>query len=143
MNSNHPPTEPLFEGFAPPNPPAELRGQTLERATVALQEDPLPDLWSRIWRNRPLRLAWAATVLALIGANLATTRVPTPSSAHLAAWFPGSFAGIDEEVVEIVRLPRLQADAGSLAAALRQSAAAEDGRTAAPPARPHHKENAS
>lgn len=58
-------------GPVPPSPPEALRRRVLTRAHSALGERPVPDVWDRLWTNRPLRLAWAAAVAALVLAQLA------------------------------------------------------------------------
>jgi len=118
MNDTQQPSTQLFAGMQPPGPPPGLRPDVLASATAALEEEPPMDRWAQLWHSRPLRLAWAATVLALVGANLAITEAPAPSSARAAGSFLRSLAEADAEVAEIARLPRLQLDARSLAAAL-------------------------
>jgi len=43
-----------------------------------------PDLWARIWSNRALRLAWAATVVALLLANVTLSLRPRAGTSDAA-----------------------------------------------------------
>lgn len=80
----------LFENLRPPAAPAGLRERALARARAAADaaapgplggEDPpvrpgwrsLTDL---LWESRPLRLAWAAALVALVAVNLYLDRAP-------------------------------------------------------------------
>lgn len=58
----------LFEGLEPPPPPSQLRSRVLTAAGKKGTET--PDLWTRIWNQRGLRLAWAATVVLFLTAHL-------------------------------------------------------------------------
>ncbi len=60
--------EKLFEGLEPPPPPPQLRSRVLAAARERKAET--PDLWSRIWKHRGLRLAWAAAVVLLLAGHL-------------------------------------------------------------------------
>ena len=68
-------------------------------ASVARAE--VPDRWSSLLSSRPLRLAWAASVLLLLGAHASV-----PSSAPLPARRAARDAR-DGEVLPLVTLPRL------------------------------------
>lgn len=65
MNEN--PIDHRLAGAAPPEPPERLRATALAAAERAWNER--PDLWTRLWESRPLRVAWAATVLALVASH--------------------------------------------------------------------------
>ncbi len=64
------PDEFPFTGLAPPGPPAEMREKVLAVAREALAREAVPDVWTRIWESRPLRLAWAAAAALLVMANV-------------------------------------------------------------------------
>ena len=115
-------TEPRLEpptplaGLAPPAAPPELREKVLAAARTALLEPPRrPDAWARLWESRAARLAWAASVLLLLGGH---ALVPRPHAGRPAAPPPAALAarGADAEIAAIGRLPRLDLDARPLRA---------------------------
>lgn len=67
MNENS--IDPRLAGVAPPEAPERLRAAALAAAERVW--DARPDLWARLAASRPLRLAWAAAVLALITSHAA------------------------------------------------------------------------
>ena len=70
MNERH--RHPLH-GLRPPGAPPGLRRRTLDAARAvgaAPAQEPERSLTDRAWESRPLRLAWAAGLALLIGANL-------------------------------------------------------------------------
>jgi hypothetical protein len=64
-----PVVERLMEGLAPPQPPPDLRSKVLAAARARMAAEPIPDIWSRVWNHRGLRLAWAATVVLLLAGH--------------------------------------------------------------------------
>lgn len=97
----------LFEGLEMPKPPPHLRARVLAAARDAATET--PDVWSRIWHHRGLRLAWAAAVVLLLAGHLLV--------------LPGNGAGLrpidpnlmvenrpDEFLVEFLRPMRISDD---------------------------------
>jgi hypothetical protein len=82
---NEHPIDPRLAGAAPPEPPERLRAAALAAAEGAWDER--PDLWTRLWESRRLRIAWAAAVLALVashaGISIADRRAA--ARAHTAA----------------------------------------------------------
>lgn len=64
-----PVVERLMEGLAPPQPPPDLRSTVLAAARARMAAEPIPDIWSRAWNHRGLRLAWAATVVLLVAGH--------------------------------------------------------------------------
>ena len=80
MNQKPSGNEPLLPGLRVPEPPDDLRRQVLARAGQALGRDPRHDLWARLWENRRARLAWAASVLALVVGHLVA---PTGATAWM------------------------------------------------------------
>lgn len=104
------PSNPLA-GLAPPAAPPELREKVLAAARAALLEPPRrPDAWARLWESRAARLAWAASVLLLLGGHALVPRPHAGRPAALAA------RGADAEIAAIGRLPRLDLDARPLRA---------------------------
>ena len=106
-------------GLETPLPPESLRGMTLAAAVAALGREPRPDLWSRLWFNRGLRLAWTVIVLVavaghawLFAARGSASRAADPVVAVAPA------VG-DPELEEFVDLPQIDrellADAGLVA----------------------------
>ncbi len=101
-----PPDDPLgrlLAGARPPEPPASLRGRVLARAAAVLAGEEATDPWRRIWESRPLRLAWAASVLLLAGANL----LLPPRRETAVAVTPPSPS--DPDLASAGHLPRLRA----------------------------------
>lgn len=87
-----------------PGPPPELRERVLRAATRALDEAPVPDLWSRLWENRGLRLAWAACLVTLITGHVVISvealRHPAPVRHATNQQLPAG-----EELQSIAALP--------------------------------------
>jgi hypothetical protein len=118
------PADPL-EGLAPPGAPPELRARVLEASRAALLAGPAPrDRWSLLFASRPLRLAWAASVLLLLAGHALLVR-PAPPRTDAAA-----------ELAAIRSLPRIDPDARSLGASPDAP-----GRPAPPPRHDPPKEN--
>jgi len=106
----------LLSGLVPPCPPAGLRARCLEAARRAAVAQPGasapqaaqgPDLWSRLWESRPLRLAWAATVTGLIVANgvLSLPRWTAPVSTESP--FLVAAASREPELAAVIDLPAM------------------------------------
>jgi hypothetical protein len=78
MSHDPPPDEFPFAGLSPPGPPAEMREKVLAVAREALAREAVPDVWTRIWESRSLRLAWAAAAALLLMANvgISVSRLP-------------------------------------------------------------------
>jgi len=110
--------ERLFPGLRVPEPPEDLRGQVLSRARQALERGPRHDLWARIWESRPARLAWGASILALVVCHLV---VPVGDGGP--AGEPSTLARTEsddqEELAVIADLPTISLEAKSIAAASR------------------------
>jgi hypothetical protein len=70
MSHDPPPDEFPFAGLTPPDPPAEMREKVLAVARRALAREAVPDVWTRIWESRPLRIAWAVAAVLLVIANV-------------------------------------------------------------------------
>jgi hypothetical protein len=111
------------DGLRPPDPPSELRRQTLRAASAALENGRRPDLWTRLWTSRVARAAWAATVAGLVLCNLAT-RFPRPDAAA-SPGLPAAAAAVGE-LAPVIELGRLTAELpGWEIAAARRDAAPE------------------
>ena len=100
--------ENLFAGFEPPPPPADLRAPTLAAARDRMARPPVPDVWSRVWRHRGLRVAWAAAVVlllaghVLVNPDLGTVFSPKPPVQAKNQ--------LDAQFVEILRPIQIKAD---------------------------------
>jgi len=121
-------------------PPPELRKKTLDAATEALFTPSTPNLWIRIFESRPLRLAWATTVVGLLLAHALLSIPPRP----FTPFQPGiplhrASRMADEEIQAIADLPRLDLEVRSLAAIVSAEPASSS--TDDPPTR-NHRENA-
>jgi len=101
--------ERLLPGLEPPPPPAGLRARALAAACERLAAEPAPDLWSKIWNNRALRLAWAGAVALLLVGHVLVSRDPgsgfTPNPPVMAE------TQRDEQFIEILRQVQINVDA--------------------------------
>ena len=61
--------ERLMNGFEPPQPPPDLRSKVLAAAHARMAAESTPDIWSRVWHHRGIRLAWAAAVVLLVAGH--------------------------------------------------------------------------
>jgi len=61
--------ERLMNGLEPPQPPPDLRSRALAAARARVAGEPASDVWSMIWNNRGVRLAWAAAVVLLVAGH--------------------------------------------------------------------------
>jgi len=101
--------EPLFSTLQPPDPPAVLRRRVLAAARAALNDGRAPDVWDRLWTSRPVRLAWAASVLGLAIGHLAISgRVPQPPAETAVP--VASIAVNHGELADLAELGRLTAE---------------------------------
>jgi hypothetical protein len=71
-----------------------------------MSQAPPRDLWMRIWENRPIRLAWAASIGALIFGHLVIGEAVSAGPAQPAIPLAVA-AGTDAELAEIVDLQRV------------------------------------
>jgi len=91
----------FFNGLEPPAPPPGLREAALRAGRAAFAEAPRADVWTRLVRSPAARLAWAASVAALLGAHAYFPSHPRPEA-------PSGLAPATEgEVGVIARLPRI------------------------------------
>ena len=95
----------LIEGLEPPRAPTGLRPRVLAAARDHM-ETTSRDPWSRIWRHRGIRLAWAATVVLLLaGHAIVAPRKGAVSSRVKPAL--AAEARVDEQLVDILRPVRI------------------------------------
>jgi len=88
-----------LHGFEPPPAPPGLRDAALRAARERFAEAPAPDLWTRLYRSRSARLAWATSVLLLAAAHLTLPRLRGGQPPSVTA------PRLDPEVGTIARLP--------------------------------------
>jgi hypothetical protein len=126
-----------LEGLAPPGAPPELKARVLAASRAALRTEPArPDRWSLLWANRPLRLAWAASILLLLAGHVVLVRPNHPQIEAAARPPSRSASEADAELAAIGRLPRLDPDARSL-----RTGPVEPHRPSSPPEPRKPKEN--
>ena len=110
------PADPLA-GLAPPGAPPELKARVLAASLKALLSAPArPDRWSLLWTSRPLRLAWAASLLLLLAGHAVLVRPSRPRAETAALPLSHTVSEADAELAAIGRLPRLDPDARPLGA---------------------------
>ena len=97
-----------LHGFGPPAPPPGLREEALGAARASFTRAPATDPWTRLYRSRPARLAWAASVVLLAALHLALPRQPQAGSPSTA-----SVPRPDPEMGAIAKLPRISEQAAS------------------------------
>lgn len=129
----------LTKGLEPPLPPAWLRDLAIAGATPALARPVPPDPWRRIWESRPARLAWAATVLALVAGNLLLPAPRPMTSAARAGLMRATDALAIAEVRDVAALPRIEV----LPMLFEQSLAPSELRTGARPSESPREESRS
>ena len=98
----------LIEGLEPARPPLTLRSRVLEAARERLETES-PNVWSRIWYHRGIRLAWAATVVLLLAGNALLTQ---STGAIVRQIDPALVAEnrVDEQFADILRPVRISAN---------------------------------
>jgi len=108
MTEPHDPVTRLLATLEEPEPPRQLRERSLAQAQAVWARPPAADRWSRLWHSRSLQLAWAATVVVLVAANVAL-RVGPQTRPRTVASAPASRdqAGF-KELQAIVELPRVR-----------------------------------
>ncbi|MEX1308982.1 MAG: hypothetical protein AB1Z65_01045 [Candidatus Sulfomarinibacteraceae bacterium] len=95
--------------LAPPQAPPGLRQRVIAAARAAAEGDDEPDRWARIWESRPVRLAWAASIGALIFGHLVIGGPVGRRSAQPAIPLAAAVE-TDHELAEIVGLERMTVD---------------------------------
>jgi hypothetical protein len=124
-----------------PSPPTELRDRTLRAALGAAERGRTPDRWAQIWHSRPLRYAWAATVVCLLLAHglISAPRRSSPSEPQAFAIHQVS-EFTEDEIRGLATFLRLDLEPRSLSDGLRVAAASG---IATQPKAPNTKENIS
>jgi len=98
----------LIEGLEPPRVPTGLRARVLAAARDHM-ETKSPDQWSRIWRHRGIRLAWAATVVLLLAGHA----IIAPRKGAVSSRVNPALAAetrVDEQFADILRPVRISAN---------------------------------
>jgi hypothetical protein len=116
MSKQDPTIRSLLGELETPAPPPALRRLALQAAAEALSREPVPDLWTRLWESRGLRLVWAACVIVLIAGHVLISLPPvTPAEVIPVPVTSPLVAAADPELFdEIGELPRLQLTAQPL-----------------------------
>ena len=98
----------LIEGLEPPRVPTGLRARVLAAARDHM-DTKSRDPWSRIWRHRGIRLAWAATVVLLLAGHAI---IAPRKGAVFTRVNPASVAEtrVDEQFADILRPVRISAN---------------------------------
>jgi len=95
----------LLARLEPPTPPPTLRDRVLHRAGAALDQRVTSDRWTRAYASRPLRIAWGATVICLLLANVF---LPRGIRQHDHKWFLMEAAWRTPELRQVLNIPRLR-----------------------------------
>jgi len=103
----------LLRRIDPRGAPPDLRVRALAAARAGRQNAESVDLWTRVWTNRPLRLAWAASLAALLIAHVAlslrSVPGPEPRPVFGGAYLIASTVP-DDELRAFVELPSIATD---------------------------------
>lgn len=109
---SHASDDPL-RNVEPRGAPAGLRARALVAARTARMATTLADPWTRIWTSRPLRIAWAASLAAVLLAHVAVSLrgAPHPAATDGAggAFLIASTVS-DDELRALVDLPSISTD---------------------------------
>jgi hypothetical protein len=92
-------------GFDTPHPSPELRDGALAAAREALARQPSPDLWSRLWFSRPLRIAWGLSVVACIVGHVAMSMAPGENAPEEPSMIASNAPAGQTDLEEIINLP--------------------------------------
>lgn len=60
----------LMQGLEPPSPPTDLRSNVLAAVRARVAGEPATDVWSMIWNNRRVRLAWGGAAALLLAGHV-------------------------------------------------------------------------
>jgi len=96
----------LIRGLELPQPPPDLRSKALAAARARVSAESIPDLWSRVWNHRGLRLTWAAAVVLLVAGHA----IVAPGTGNTFRPIdPAAIAehSVDEYLVEMLRPTRI------------------------------------
>lgn len=97
----------LFEGFARPLPPTDLRERTLRLAGTALMGPARRDVWGRVWESVLLRLVWTGAVAVLLASHVVISTAEYPNARRSGKAAMLSVADDGDELFEIVDLARI------------------------------------
>lgn len=95
--------DPLLRGLELPAVPARLRDDALAAARAAVAATPRPDAWARLLVSPAARLAWAASVAALVSAHAFLPRYGRLSAPDVSAVITRP----DPELASIAHLPSI------------------------------------
>lgn len=108
-NERDPAADRLMRGFEPPMPPPDLRSRALAAARNGAADSTTSDVWSTIWNNRGVRLAWAGAATLLLAGHifLVPSNGAVPSRVD-----PGLVAEnrVDEQFVDLLRPIQISAN---------------------------------
>jgi hypothetical protein len=134
--------ERLLAGLSPPEPPPGLQERTLRGARQVLTREAARDVWTRIWESRPLRIAWAVSVVVLVLCHFSITELRSVSG-KAGTQTAGVARDGNGELAAIARLPRLDGNARPLLGARAYRLAEEVAGGRMGPANSKGKENRS
>jgi len=108
-NEFDPALDRLMKGLEPPPPPTELRSKVLSAARAKIAGEPLTDVWSTIWNNRGIRLAWAGAAALLLAGHV----LVIPGDGVDIVQFDLDVAEntVDEQFVDLLRPIRISENA--------------------------------
>jgi len=69
-NERDPAVDRLMQDLEPPQPPPDLRSTVLAAAHARMAAKPVSNIWSTIWNNRGVRLAWAGAAALLLAGHV-------------------------------------------------------------------------
>jgi hypothetical protein len=108
--------ENMLRRVDPRGAPPGLRARALAAARTARHHPRRSDIWNRIWTSRPLRLAWTASLAAVliahvsVSVSLRTDPHPRPTPNDGGAYLIVSTVS-DDELRALVDLPNIVTDA--------------------------------
>jgi hypothetical protein len=100
------PLDHMNEGLAPPVPPPELKVRTLQATRAVMTANGGDDIWLRLWRSQPIRLAWALSVAALLFGHI-VIGAGAPSGPADTIRPVMAAAAIHHELAEVIDVERV------------------------------------
>ncbi len=97
----------LFAGLGPQRGPDSLKERAVSAGRRAMARAPRPDIWSKVWTSRTIRLAWVAGVAVLVASHLAIPFERAARPEGFAVPVRVASAHESDELAEIVDLPRI------------------------------------